>query len=163
MKIYTGSTNPILHKKSEPVIHFDITLKQTVDEMISMMDKQGGIGLAAPQVGIHKNILVMHDDTKEKKTKKTRILTLINPVIKKHSEDLLVSEEGCLSLPGVFLDIERYADIFVVYYDIFGKKQKEKFSDMSSIIVQHEMDHLQGILLTDRQAKQKTLSSHMIL
>ena len=136
----------ILRKKTTNIEKFNDNLKSLINEMIDTMHKEDGIGLAAPQVGIEKSILVIDissiDDT-EKPT------AFINPKIIETSGEA-VYEEGCLSIPGVREEVSRPEEITLKYQDSEGKIYNEKFSGWKSRVLQHEIDHLNGILFVDR-------------
>lgn len=102
-----------------------------------------GVGLAAPQVGINKRILVLNPVGHPKKKRSEKVM--INPVILKHSDDLVSINEGCLSFPTIYADIPRYQWVEVLYQNIHGEKHVSKFKDFDSILVQHEMDHLEQV------------------
>lgn len=135
-----------LKHKSSKVLDFDKNLKNTVKDLFDTLYASGnGIGLAAPQVGIEKQIIVI--DLKENGEKYPR--TFINPKIVEFSETKAINEEGCLSIPGYYADVERYETIQIEWFDVNGKKNKDKFNGLLSICMQHEIDHLNGILFID--------------
>jgi|SRR5579863_2914641 len=130
-----------------PVTRFDALLKGLADEMAVAMYAGDGVGLAAPQVGSTQRLLVM-DPSAGKDGNQLR--TLVNPQIIDVSEGTMTGEEGCLSIPGVKLTVRRYSWVTVEYLDLEGKQHKEAFIDWAARIVQHEIDHLDGILMLDR-------------
>ena len=135
-----------LKYKSSKVFNFDNDLKNTVKDLFdTLYDSGNGIGLAAPQVGITKQIVVI--DLKEDGEKRPRIF--INPRIIKFSETKAVNEEGCLSIPGYYGDVERYKTIEVEWFDMNGEINRGEFNGLLSICIQHEIDHLNGILFVD--------------
>ena len=144
--------DPILRKKSEPLKNIDDDLRKLLDDMLETMYSAPGIGLAAVQVGILKRLIVI-DISKEEEKKKP--LFLINPEIITKSKTTSIYEEGCLSLPGHFAEIERPADCLVKYVDYNGKKKELKASGLLSTCIQHEMDHLDGVLFIDYLSKLK--------
>ena len=138
----------VLREKCAPVDEITPELLEIMDEMVKMMDEQRGVGLAAPQVGISKRFLVMRNPSNNK------IMKLINPVILSRSEETIVKEEGCLSVLGpdglpVYADVERPAKVTVQWTDIDGKQNVTEMSGFRARIVQHETDHLDGILFID--------------
>ena len=138
--------NPVLKKKSKTVSLFDQKLRQTVNNLYKTLYATGnGIGLAAPQVGILQRIVVI--DIKE--NEKSKPLTMINPKILKKSLEKNVNQEGCLSIPGYYADVERSKTIKVEWFNEYGKKMIKDMDGLLSICVQHEVDHLEGILFTD--------------
>ncbi len=142
--------HPVLKKKTQKVEKFDDELKQTVTDMFDTMYGTGnGIGLAANQVGIEKSIIVIdinHDDAPEK----YEPLVLVNPVITKFSDEIIEDREGCLSVPELYEKVPRSKSIEVLYYDADGNKQENTFEDLLARVVQHEIDHLNGILFFER-------------
>jgi len=130
-----------------PVERFDATLAKLVEEMTLAMYAGDGVGLAAPQVNSTIQILVM-DPTAGAQGNELR--AIINPIIIDTSHDKTTDDEGCLSLPGVKLAVPRHAWVVVEYLDVEGKPHKEAFVDWAARIVQHEIDHLNGILMLDR-------------
>lgn len=138
----------ILREKCEPVSDITPDILDTMDEMVKMMSDQNGVGLAAPQVGITKRFLVMMDpDTNV-------IYRMINPKITSKSDKTCVMEEGCLSVLGsdglpVYADVKRPESVEVEWTDETGKQLVAKMSGTPARIVQHETDHLDGILFID--------------
>ncbi|MDP2910481.1 MAG: peptide deformylase [bacterium] len=123
----------------------DKEIKKTIVSMAQTMEKEQGIGLAAPQVGVLKKIIVVKADLKNQ-----RILALINPKIVKKSRLKEKLEEGCLSFPGIFLEIKRAKEIRVKAININGEKINLKAKGILARIIQHETDHLNGILFYSR-------------
>ena len=144
--------DPILRKKSEILEKVDDELRKLLDEMLETMYSAPGIGLAAVQVGILKRLIVI-DISKEKEKKNP--LFLINPEIVSKSERTSTYEEGCLSLPGYFAEIERPSECHIKYIDYEGKKKEIKASGLLSTCIQHEVDHLNGVLFIDYLSKLK--------
>ena len=139
--------DPILRQKSvalESVTENDINLSK---QMIEIMKKAPGVGLAANQIGILKQIITVHIQDKEKQI--DNIYSLFNPVIIKFSKKKIFMEEGCLSLPEQFADIERSESITVRYLNEKNKIIEEKKNGLESRILQHEIDHLSGKLFVD--------------
>ena len=137
----------VLRQPAKRVARVDDSIRKLVKEMLQTMYTSDGIGLAAPQIGIQKQILVLDSDWENPATPP---LVLINPAIKKLNGPLTVAEEGCLSIPGVFLDVTRPSRVEVSYKDENGRPQKRVFDDLPSRIIQHEIDHLNGVLFVDR-------------
>jgi peptide deformylase len=138
--------NPILRKKAKPVENIDGELKRIIDKMAETMYKAKGIGLAANQVGILKRFFIMDVSQREGKNK---LEVYINPEIIS-AEGETIYEEGCLSIPGYFAPVKRYAKIYVKAYDINGNPVEKELDEISAIAFQHEYDHLDGILFIDR-------------
>ncbi len=144
--------NEILKKKSEIVEKVGINEKRLINDLFETMYKSKGIGLAAVQVGILKRILVIDISSKEEKKEP---LSLINPSIKKLSDETSIYEEGCLSIPDTFIEIERPKICEVEYIDINGKKRNIKCDGLLSTCLQHEINHLDGKLIIDHLSKLK--------
>ena len=144
--------DPILRKKCESLETVDIETKKLMDDMLETMYAAPGIGLAAVQVGILKRLVVI-DISKEKEKKKP--LFLINPQIMHQSVKTSVYEEGCLSLPGQFAEVERPAECTIKYIDYNGKEKELKSDGLLATCIQHEVDHLNGILFIDYLSKLK--------
>ncbi len=141
-----------LKHKSSSVEHFNNELEKIVNDMFDTLYASGnGIGLAAPQVGIQKRIVVI--DLKE--DGKPNPITLINPKVVKSSVRNILNEEGCLSIPGYYANVERPSEIDVEWNDLKGTKIKKKCSGLLSVCIQHEIDHLDGILFIDYLSKLK--------
>jgi len=144
--------DPILRKKSENLETVDDQLRGLLDDMLETMYSAPGIGLAAVQVGILKRAIVI--DVSRDKEKKNPFF-LINPEIIYKSKNTSIHEEGCLSLPGYFAEIERPAECQVKYIDYHGEKKEIKASGLLSTCIQHEIDHLDGVLFIDYLSKLK--------
>jgi len=146
LPIQTGQDNPILRQKSKPVKGITAELKRLGLDMAETMEVKDGIGLAAPQVGQLLRIIVV----KPKPNEKT--LILINPEIKKFSRKKDVLVEGCLSLPNIEAPVERAVKISGQALDLNGQKVKIKAKGLSARVIQHEVDHLEGVLIVDKGA-----------
>tara|TARA_Y100001958_G_C21219873_1_gene545263 strand:- start:1199 stop:1723 length:525 start_codon:yes stop_codon:yes gene_type:complete len=144
--------DPILRKKSEVLETVNADLRKLMDDMLETMYAAPGIGLAAVQVGILKRLIVI--DISKNDEKKNPIF-LINPKIISKSKNTSVYEEGCLSLPGHFAEIERPHECDVIYLDYNGKEKKLKATGLLSTCIQHEVDHLDGVLFIDYLSKLK--------
>ncbi len=136
---------PVLRKKCKKVGRVDKKIKKLAIDMVQTMKKGQGIGLAAPQVGVSKRVIVVQTDLGGQ-----RILALVNPKIIKKSFETEVGEEGCLSFPGIFLEIKRAKEVEVGGLDIKGKKIKLEAKGLLARVFQHEIDHLDGILFFNR-------------
>ena len=144
--------NEILRKKSLPVEKVDKEIQKLMDDMLETMYAAPGIGLAAVQIGILKRLVVI--DISKDNEKKTPLF-LINPEIIFKSKNTSSYEEGCLSLPGQFAEIERPAECHINYIDYNGKEKKLKADGLLATCIQHEIDHLNGILFIDYLSKLK--------
>jgi peptide deformylase len=135
--------DPRLRTRAAPVTVFDAALGQLAEEMLETMYNAKGVGLAATQVNVHKRMLVT--DVSEERNKP---LILVNPKLLE-LVDKSVNQEGCLSVPGVFEDVERARRIRVEYQDTKGAKQEFEAEGLLAVCIQHEMDHLEGKLFVD--------------
>ena len=144
--------DPILRKESAPIEKVDNDLRKLLDDMLETMYAAPGIGLAAVQVGILKRLIVI-DISKDKEKKNP--LFLINPEIVSKSKNTSMYEEGCLSLPGHFAEIERPSECQINFLDYNGKKKEITAQGLLSTCIQHEVDHLNGILFIDYLSKLK--------
>lgn len=142
--------NPILRVKTKEVENIDDNIKQIAKDMLETMYNADGIGLAANQVGLNYSIFTMDAGSKEDDKSKYTPIVLINPKIISSSTELSLYQEGCLSIPKVYEDVERPISIEVEYYDLNMKLVKIEFTELSARIFQHELDHLNGILFFDR-------------
>lgn len=147
LKIITGEKNPILRAMSEPVKKFDASLKKFAKDLKEAMIKAEGLGIAAPQVG--KNIRVFIAVLNYKTDHQTT-MTMVNPEILSHGTKMEIKEEGCLSLPGKYGDVERFIEITVAFYDLEGTRQVFELKGLNARVVQHENDHINGVLFIDR-------------
>ena len=144
--------NKILREKSLYVENVDKDIQILMDDMLDTMYTAPGIGLAAIQVGIPKRVIVL--DIKQKEGQKNPIC-LVNPEIIEKSKNNSIYEEGCLSVPGQFAEIDRPDECHVKYLDYYGEKKEMKAEGMLATCIQHEMDHLEGILFIDYLSKLK--------
>ena len=144
--------NKLLRQVSKPVDKVTIVEQKLMNDMLDTMYAANGIGLAAIQIGIPKRIIVM-DLSKDQEKKEPRYF--VNPVIKKKNEDKTTYEEGCLSVPNQFAEIERPSKCDVEYLDYNGQKQILYADGLLATCIQHEMDHLEGILFIDYLSKIK--------
>jgi peptide deformylase len=139
--------HPILRRGGKPITNFDANLRELAATMMEAMYEEGGVGLAAPQVGIEQKLLVLNPSGDKKD--RSGELVLCNPKLtrKKGKE---FGEEGCLSFPGIQAEVERWIDITISYQDLDGKAQTMAANGWLARIVQHELDHLEGVVFTDR-------------
>tara|TARA_B100000989_G_scaffold288729_1_gene259737 strand:+ start:1058 stop:1582 length:525 start_codon:yes stop_codon:yes gene_type:complete len=142
----------ILKKISEPIEKIGINEKELINDLFKTMYNSKGIGLAAVQVGILKRILVIDVSNKDEEKEP---ICFINPIIKKVSEETSIYEEGCLSIPDTFIEIERPKICEVEYIDLDGKKKYLKCDGLLSTCLQHEINHLDGKLIIDHLSKLK--------
>ncbi|MGB9763003.1 MAG: peptide deformylase [Minisyncoccia bacterium] len=141
-KIITGENNPILRQKSKEVEKVTPEIRNLILEMKEIMLQNDGIGLAAPQIGESLRIIVCQIDDK--------FYSFVNPKIIKTSKKTIIFEEGCLSLPFIFGEVERPEKITLEALDFYGKPIKLKAFGLLARVIQHEIDHLDGILFIDK-------------
>lgn len=139
--------DPRLKTVANPVETFDAGLKTLADDMLETMYDAPGIGLAAPQVGVLSRILVM--DCVKDEDEEPRPMVLVNPVIEEASEEKRVYEEGCLSIPEQYAEVERPDWVTVSWKTLDGAEARERFEGLWATCVQHEIDHLDGKLFID--------------
>ncbi len=144
--------DPLLRNKSSLLEKVDDEVRKLMDDMLETMYSAPGIGLAAVQIGILKRMIVI-DISKDDKKKNP--LFLINPEITFRSNKTSTYEEGCLSLPGHFAEVERPAECHLNFVDYNGKKKNLKADGLLATCIQHEVDHLNGILFIDHISKLK--------
>ena len=150
MKTYDIITipDPVLKQKAHPVARVDDEIRAQMDAMLQTMYDAPGIGLAANQVGLLNRVLVM-DLSRRNEEEKPSPIFMANPEIIWESEDISVMEEGCLSIPQQYAEIERPASVRVKYLDYNGNPAELEAHELLSHCVQHEIDHLNGVLFID--------------
>jgi peptide deformylase len=146
--------DPILRRKAHKVTDFDKDFKILVNNMVETMRDAPGVGLAAPQVAVSLRLIVVEyaDDEEDEKAPK-KLYVVANPEIVEESEEMEMGVEACLSVPELVGEVERHAQIVVKGFNKMGKPVKIKAEGWLARIFQHEIDHLDGILYTDRSEK----------
>jgi peptide deformylase len=139
--------DPVLKSRATPVDRFDDSLRTQVARMGAIMNDALGVGLAAPQVGLSQRLLVYRVGHE------APLIALVNPELEWSSEDEEAAEEGCLSIPGVGVDVDRPIHVRVRAHDEFGEDRTVEASGLEARVIQHEMDHLDGVLILDRTSK----------
>ena len=152
IKTIITEPNKILRQKSLPVYKVGKEEQQLMDDMLETMYDANGIGLASIQIGVPKRIIVMDIS---KKDEKKNPMYFVNPIIKNKNLEMSTYEEGCLSVPNYFAEVDRPKRCDVEYIDYHGKKKILKAEGLLSTCIQHEMDHLEGILFIDYLSKLK--------
>ena len=149
--------DPRLKKVAQPVAQIDASIRKLVADMAETMYEAPGIGLAATQVDVHKRVVVI--DVSEEKN---NLLAFINPTLS-HCEGAQIGEEGCLSVPGIYDKVERAERVTIHYQDLDGKEQKMAAEGLLAVCIQHEIDHLDGIVFVDHlsQLKQGRIKSKL--
>ena len=146
--------DPRLKLVSDPLSEVDDSTRRLMDDMLETMYEAPGIGLAAVQIGVPKRVIVM-DLAKEKDGEPHKPMFFVNPKLVWASTELAICEEGCLSVPDLYEEVERPAKVKVSYLDYHGKEQQIDCDGMLAVCLQHEMDHLQGTLFIDHLSRLK--------
>ena len=156
LKVYEYP-HPILKQKAQRVEKIDDELRKFLDDMLETMYEEVGVGLAAPQVGVSKRIVVIdaEQEKDEQGNKRGNPMYLVNPEIVWRSDEMVCGEEGCLSVPDQRAEVERNAKVRVHYWDYDGMEREILADDFLAIVIQHELDHLDGILYIDRISRLK--------
>jgi peptide deformylase len=141
LPIVTGADNPILRTKTERVPKVTKEVQKLLKDMIETTKDASGAGLAAPQIASNLRVCIVLING--------RFIPLVNPTITWKSEDTVTDEEGCLSLPNTWVMVPRAREIRLTYTDTEGVEQERLLSDFDARVVQHEVDHLEGVLIVD--------------
>ncbi len=144
--------DPVLRKEAAPVERVDQALLTLAEDMLATMYDAPGVGLAAPQIGVLRRLIVM-DPSRDEDAKSP--LVMVNPMILELSDAMRIHDEGCLSIPDVTAEVERPAVARVAYIDTEGKLQETTLEGIWSTVVQHEIDHLNGVLFIDYLSRLK--------
>ncbi|MBD2499018.1 peptide deformylase [Anabaena azotica] len=147
-----------LRQPAKRITKVDDEIRQLIRDMLQTMYSSDGIGLAAPQVGVNKQLIVI-DCEPDNPAKPP--LVLINPTIKQVSREICTEQEGCLSIPGVYMDVKRPEFVEIAYKDENGRPQTLKAGDLLGRCIQHEMDHLNGVVFVDRVDNSLTLAQEL--
>ncbi len=140
---FVATENPVLHQKTKKIKDpMDLRFTVLAEDMFKVLHESHGVGLAAPQIGLEERICVIEENGNR--------YVLINPSITKYSKETVVMEEGCLSVPEKFFPIERPAEVNVSYTTLDGKRAKLRANGLLARACQHEIDHLNGIIILDR-------------
>ena len=144
--------DPVLRQKAEPVTQIDAAVRQQLDDMAETMYEAPGIGLAANQVNSLARLVVMDCASDDEQA---RLYQMVNPEIISNSEETAALEEGCLSIPGHTAEVERPAEVTARWLDPQGTQQEATFSGLEAACIQHEIDHLNGVLFIDHLSRLK--------
>ena len=147
-----------LRQPAKRISKVNESVRELAREMLRSMYSAQGIGLAAPQVGVHQQLLVIDLDPEEASNPP---LILINPEVVTTSGELDTYEEGCLSIPGVYLNVVRPSQVDIKYRDELGRPQRRKADGLMARCILHEMDHLNGVLFVDRVTDELSLSGEL--
>ena len=153
--------DPVLRKKARPVSVFDKKFQALIDDMVETMRQAPGVGLAAPQVGISERLIVVEyaeppeegEEDDEVKEVKPRLYVMANPEIVKASSETVLGVEGCLSIPGLVGEVERYTMVQIKGLNRRGQPMKIKAEGWLARIFQHEIDHINGVVFPDRATR----------
>ncbi len=149
-----GANNPILRTITTPVDHTDPNVQEVVQWLKNLLHEYDGVGLAAPQIGQDMRVIaITQRDKKGKKMLSSEPIILLNPEIVEHSTKTIIGEEWCLSLPNIYGPVERRESVTIRYTTPEGHTITKNLSWFTSAIVQHEIDHLNGILFIDKLVK----------
>ena len=146
---------PVLRRKARSVTRFDDRLQTLIDDMIETMRDAPGVGLAAPQVAVSERVIVVEyaDDEEDGEEAEPRLYVMINPVITRRSTEMVMGTEGCLSIPGLVGDVNRFGAITIKGLNRRGQPMTLKAGGWLARIFQHEIDHLNGVVFTDLAEK----------
>ena len=148
----------VLRKPAKRIAKVDASVRKLIEDMLTTMYSADGIGLAAPQVGVHKQLMVIDLELDDPSAPP---FVFINPVIRKAGKKIEADQEGCLSIPGVYMDVTRPTEITVAYKDETGRPRTLEASGLLARAIQHEMDHLNGVMLVDRVDYQFKLTQEL--
>ena len=151
--------NKILRENSQRISKVDDSVRRLAKEMLQSMYSAKGIGLAAPQIGIHKELIVIDINFEDSAAEP---LILINPEITAFGSTLNSYEEGCLSIPGIYFNVIRPSTIKLKFRDEMGRPRKMKADGLLARCIQHEMDHLKGVLFVDRVSAKDDLNKELM-
>lgn len=139
----------ILTKKAKLIENIDEKIKELAQDMLDTMYENDGIGLAACQVGMLKSLVVYDVSYIDEKKPKKNPVVMVNPKITARSKSMVTVEEGCLSFPNVFEKVDRHEKVTVEYLDLNGKKHVKHAKGIEAVCIQHEVDHLDGVVFLD--------------
>ena len=149
--------DPVLRMQAREVEDFDDDLRRLAERMTQLMSDASGIGLAATQVGIIRRVFVFQRDPESEP------MAVVNPVVVERSEETAVDDEGCLSLQGVQMPVERSVSLRVEGRDVHGGELSLELTDHAARVVQHELDHLEGVLILDRTTEEARKAALAVL
>jgi len=156
--IVTVSEDPaVLREKAKRVRKVDASIQALIDDMVETMREASGVGLAATQIGVPLRVIVVEIPAAEDQPDSGKLYTLVNPEIIRTTDDVEEGEEGCLSVPGWIGQVERHVGVTVKGLDRKGREVRIKANNLLARIFQHEIDHLNGILFTDRLTSREKL------
>ncbi len=142
--------HPTLRKKAEKVTDFGPELQQLIEDMIDTLHEESGSGLAAPQLNVSKQVILVEFGSEEDEEIPPKLYVTINPKITRFSQQMVTGAEGCLSIPGLMGEVDRSEEVVVEGQDRNGEPLKMSLQGWAARIFQHEIDHINGILYSDR-------------
>jgi peptide deformylase len=145
--------DPVLRRKARKITNVDKNLQTLIDDMIETLRAAPGVGLAAPQVGVSERLIVVEYGSEEDENAPKKLFVVINPEIVEASDEKVLGIEACLSIPQMAGEVDRHQKIVVKGYNRHGKAIKIKTNGWLARIFQHEIDHLEGVLYTDRATR----------
>jgi peptide deformylase len=146
--------DPVLRRKAKPVTRFDEPLQALIDDMIETMRQAPGVGLAAPQVGVPERVIVVEfPENEEDEDAPKKLYAVVNPEIKQLSAETELGVEGCLSIPGLQGEVERSLELRIKGLTRHGQPMRIKAKGWMARIFQHEIDHINGVVFTDRAVR----------
>ena len=145
--------DPVLRRKAHKITEFDKDLQSLVEDMIETMRDAPGVGLAAPQVGVSQRLIVVEYGSDEDENAPKKLFVLANPEIVQASEEKVQGVEACLSIPRMMGEVDRHIELVIKGHNRYGKPVKLKVKNWLARIFQHEIDHLEGVLFTDRATR----------
>jgi len=151
--LFTWADNPVLKKKSKKIVRFDDEIQEFAETLVALMYAYDGVGLAASQIGNNIQMIAVTEHKNNKRGEILRAYVLVNPEIIEKSPTTVLWEEACLSLPGMTGKVKRYQRIKVRFFDPWGKQHIKKVSGFNARIIQHELDHLEGVLFVEKVVK----------
>ena len=140
----------VLRQRGEPVTAFGEALEQHIPRMLEILHEEGGIGLAAPQVGLAQHFFILVANVDDDEREEDEVLLMANARIVERSKEEVAIEEGCLSIPGLRAEVTRPERVRVQFQDVGGESVELETGGMLARVIQHELDHCEGILFTDR-------------
>ena len=149
----TKLPDPVLRRKARKVTEFNKDLQVLIDDMVDTLREAPGVGLAAPQVAVSERLIVIEFGSEDDEDAPKKLYIVVNPEFVKMSEDKVMGTEACLSIPSLWGDVERSQEVVVKGLNRNGKPIRIKANGWLARIFQHEIDHLDGVLFTDRAAK----------
>jgi peptide deformylase len=145
--------DPVLRRETQPIEEFDEKLEQLIEDMVDTMRDEPGVGLAATQIGLSQKLIVVEFGDENDPDKPEKLYAVVNPELVEISEEVEVGVEGCLSIPGMVGEVERPVAVVVKGKNAKGRSIKIKAHGWLARIFQHEIDHLDGVLFTDRATR----------